>query len=134
MLARIGQLEPLRWISPVIHIATQVFDEIVIAGAGKPGSAAVAAASWIQVVALQDLRLFELEQLASGLGAGEVSAVQLAKELNADIILMDDWKGRQLATESGYAVTGCVGILEELYRDGKIEDLSRCYQIGRAHV
>jgi predicted nucleic acid-binding protein len=63
-----------------------------------------------------------------GLGAGETSAVVLATELHADLVLMDEWKGRRLATESGLAVVGCVGILEELYRRGEIQDLRQVYE------
>ncbi len=61
-----------------------------------------------------------------GLGAGEVSAVFLAKEIRADLTLMDEWKGRRLASEAGLAVVG-VGILEELYRQGEIKDLRQNY-------
>lgn len=64
----------------------------------------------------------------SGLGAGETSSVLLAKEIGADLVLMDEWKGRRLAKELGLAVAGCVGILEELYRRGEIEDLRQAYE------
>jgi predicted nucleic acid-binding protein len=63
----------------------------------------------------------------SGLGAGEISAIFLAKELSADLILMDEWKGRRLAIEEGVAVVGCVGILEELFRHGDISNLRQVY-------
>jgi predicted nucleic acid-binding protein len=70
-----------------------------------------------------------------GLGAGEVSAVFLAKELSADLTLMDEWKGRRLATEEGLAVVGCIGILEEFYRRGEIKDLRATYQeLLRQHI
>ncbi len=64
----------------------------------------------------------------TGLGAGEISAVFLAKELTADLILMDEWKGRKLAVEEGLAVAGCIAVLEELYRRGDIKDLRDAYQ------
>jgi predicted nucleic acid-binding protein len=54
--------------------------------------------------------------------------VLLAKELQADLVLMDEWKGRRLATESGLAVVGCIGILEELYRREEITDLREAYE------
>ena len=59
---------------------------------------------------------------------GEVGAVLLAKDLGADLTLMDEWKGRRLAIEAGLAVVGCVGILEELYRRREIQDLRQVYQ------
>lgn len=63
-----------------------------------------------------------------GLGAGETSAVQLAKELGIELVLMDEWRGRRLAKQAGLAVVGCVGILEELYRRGTLADLRQAYQ------
>jgi len=62
------------------------------------------------------------------LGAGEVGAIFLAKELPADLTLMDEWKGRRLAAEEGLAVVGCIGILEELYRRGVLKDLRQIYK------
>jgi predicted nucleic acid-binding protein len=54
--------------------------------------------------------------------------VLLAKELTADLILMDEWRGRKLAIDEGLAVAGCIAILEELYRRGDIRDLRRVYR------
>jgi predicted nucleic acid-binding protein len=113
---------------PMVLIPAEVYNEVVIAGAGRPGATAVAKADWIRVSAVQDTEGLAQAISRTGLGAGEVSAVLLAKELTADLILMDEWKGRKLAIEEGLAVAGCVAILEELYRRGHVEDLRRIYQ------
>ena len=101
---------------------------MVIAGAGLPGAAAVSNAEWIHVSPIQDSENLAKTILRVGLGAGEVSAVFLAKELKADLVLMDERRGRKLAKEEGLSVAGCVGILEELYRRGEIADLRQAYQ------
>ena len=46
------------------------------------------------------------------LGAGECEAISLAKEINADLILIDDKKARQAAIERGLSVAGTLNILE----------------------
>jgi predicted nucleic acid-binding protein len=46
------------------------------------------------------------------LGAGECEAISLAKELNADLILIDDRKARLAAIERGLTVAGTLNILE----------------------
>ncbi len=46
------------------------------------------------------------------LGAGETEAISLAKEINADLILIDDKKARQAAIERGLKVAGTINILE----------------------
>jgi uncharacterized protein len=43
--------------------------------------------------------------------AGEAEAIQLAKELRADRLLIDDFKGRQLAAREGVKVIGVLGVL-----------------------
>lgn len=127
-LARIGQLESLHRLHEAVHIPTEVYNEVVIAGAGMPGAAAVSKADWIHVTAVRDAENLAKMISKTGLGAGETSAVFLAKELAADLTLMDEWKGRRLAMQEGLAVVGCVGILEELYRRADIKDLRQCYQ------
>jgi uncharacterized protein len=115
-LARVGQLESLGKLFAVVHISNEVYSEVVIAGAGKPGALAVSKADWIRVFPVKDRQALAEATVAAGLGAGETSAVLLAKELQADLILMDEWKGRRMASEAGLSVVGSVGILEELFR------------------
>jgi predicted nucleic acid-binding protein len=126
--ARIGHLDSLHRLYEAVHIPTEVYNEVVIAGAGMPGAAAIAKADWIHVSAVQDTESLAKTILKTGLGAGEISAIFLAKEMAADVTLMDEWKGRRLAIEEGLAVVGCIGILEELYRRKEIKDLREVYQ------
>ncbi len=44
----------------------------------------------------------------------------MATELKADIVLIDEQEGRQLASRTGLAVTGALGILLRAKRDGQI--------------
>ena len=127
-LARLGHLDLLRKLYDVLYISTEVYNEVVVAGAGMPGAAAVSTADWIHVTPVTNAEDLANTTAKIGLGAGEMSAIFLAKELHADLTLMDEWKGRRLASEEGPAVVGCIGILEELYRRGEIKDLRESYQ------
>ena len=127
-LARLGHLDLLRKLYDAVYISTEVYNEVVIAGAGMPGAAAVAKADWIHVTPVGNTEDLAKTMVKIGLGAGEVSAVFLAKELRADITLMDEWKGRRFAVEEGLTVVGCIGLLEELHRRGEIKDLRGNYQ------
>jgi len=51
--------------------------------------------------------------LHPNLGLGEREAIALAKELNAVELLIDEQLAREFAVQSGLAVTGTVGVLEE---------------------
>ncbi len=58
------------------------------------------------------LRTVSAVDVTITLGAGECEAISLAKEINADLILLDDKKARQAAIERGLNVAGTLNILE----------------------
>jgi predicted nucleic acid-binding protein len=125
--ARIGQLATLPKLFGNIYASLEVYSEVVIARAGMPGALSISTAEWIHVAPVRDAEALAEMISKTGLGAGETSAVVLAKEIHADLVLMDERKGRRLATQQGLAVVGCVGILEGLYRRGEIKDLRQAY-------
>ncbi len=55
------------------------------------------------------------------LDAGETEAIILAKQKKADLLLMDEKKGRLTAKEQGLVVMGVLGILELANRQQKID-------------
>lgn len=61
------------------------------------------------------------------MGDGERSAILLAREIAADLLLMDEWKARRIAQAAGLSVVGCIGILEAGVRMGKVPDLRLAY-------
>jgi len=46
------------------------------------------------------------------LDSGEHEAILLTQEIQADLLLMDDWEGRREAERRALAVTGTLGILD----------------------
>ncbi len=56
--------------------------------------------------------------------AGEAEAIQLAIDLKADYLLIDERRGRQIATARGLTVIGTLGILIESHRQGRIQNPS----------
>ena len=61
------------------------------------------------------------------LGAGEREAISLAKELNANLVLIDDRKARKMAIERGLNVAGTINILESASKR-EFVDLSNAFQ------
>jgi hypothetical protein len=113
-LARIGRLDLLSKLYPRVCVSVEVYKEVVTKGSGLPGAQQVAAAQWIEVREIRDSAATVKAIEQTGLGAGEVSAVILAKEISAELILMDEIRGRKFARASGFEVIGCIGILEIL--------------------
>jgi predicted nucleic acid-binding protein len=53
--------------------------------------------------------------------------ILLAKSLEADLVLLDEWKARRVAQGAGLSVVGCLGILESGARRGLVPDLRQAY-------
>ncbi|HAA12527.1 MAG TPA: DUF3368 domain-containing protein [Cytophagales bacterium] len=73
--------------------------------------------SWIEVLAPQDEEAIQ----SMDLDLGEAQAIQLALELEAGLLLIDERKGRALAKALGIRITGIVGILLEAKTMGLVE-------------
>lgn len=55
------------------------------------------------------------------LGAGECDAILLAQELRADLLLMDDWAGRQAAEQRALPVIGTLRVIESAAERGLLD-------------
>ena len=64
---------------------------------------------WLRIETAQDSPLLKI--LLLQLHSGEAEAIALATDLKADIVLIDEQEGRQLASKAGLAVTGVLGVL-----------------------
>jgi predicted nucleic acid-binding protein len=55
---------------------------------------------------------------------GEAAAISLALELKADLLLIDETKGRKAATERHIRLTGTLGVVQRASKSGfvKLED------------
>ena len=61
---------------------------------------------------------------------GEWEAIELAKEIHANLLLIDDRAGVQTARELGFTVTGTLGVLVEAAASGLIEIEKALEQLG----
>jgi len=61
-------------------------------------------------------------ELAKRLDCGEAEAIQLAADLGADFLLMDERSGRRIATARGLTVIGALGILLVSYGQGLLQN------------
>jgi uncharacterized protein len=74
--------------------------------------------SWTRVVAARDENAVEV--LRDQLDPGEAEAIVVAGELAADLLLVDETRGRRVAMERGLEVTGLLGVLAEAKARGLI--------------
>ncbi len=119
-LAKIGKLYILRELFKEIIIPKAVWNEVVVKGKGKPGAEEVEKAEWIKVREVKD-RL-SVEVLKGEIEIGEAEAIILAKELNADLLIMDEKIPRIIAESIGLRVIGSLAILYIAKKRGLIKE------------
>lgn len=109
-LAAVGQLGLLQQLYSNILIPQAVYDEMVGIGKTVPGAVEVQTLSWIQTQPVTDTkRVAELQQ---DIHLGEAEAIVLV-ELGAELLIIDDRRGRVMASQCGLRVTGVMGVLLE---------------------
>lgn len=128
VLAKLDCFDLLNRLFPRVYISAEVHHEVVIAGAGLPGSSEVSKAEWIEVKAVKNPAGAYSAQRKYGLGPGEMSTILLAKELGANPVLLDDYRARKVAKAEGLGVMGSVGLLETFYLRRYLTDLRSVFQ------
>jgi predicted nucleic acid-binding protein len=118
-LSEVGLLHLLRDLYGVVIVPREVYQEVVVRGEGQPGAAEVAACGWIQVSDGSQTNPLRAGLMAE-LDAGESAAITLALERSADLVLLDERKGRRVARRLGLLVRGTLGILVEAKKRGHV--------------
>ena len=108
-LAIIGHLNLLQELFVHITVPQEVFRELTVEGAGKPGADLVTHAKWIHVASVSNREL--CHALNRELDLGESAAIALALEQGADLVLLDETDARNVAEFHGLRKTGVLGIL-----------------------
>ncbi len=108
-LAAIGQLELLRHLYGTIIIPHAVYHEVAVKGDKQAGAAEIQTWQWFESRLAQDRAL--VRRLEQQLDAGEAEAIALAIEMRADLLLLDERRGRAIARQLGVTVTGLLGVL-----------------------
>ena len=117
-LAAVDQLVLLQQLYAKVIIPQAVYEELVIGGE-QPGSAEVQTFGWIETKSVTDQTL--VTALLGELDKGESEAIALAKELQAERLLLDERRGRAVAFRFGLRVTGVLGVLIEAKRKGHLQ-------------
>lgn len=120
-LAAIAQLDLLQQLYSRIIIPTAVYNEMVGINNNVPGAVEVQTLPWIQMQAVVDYqRVTLIQETRTNIDLGEAEAMVLAMDINADILLMDERRGRALAISYGLNVTGLLGVLLQAKRNSII--------------
>lgn len=117
-LGAVHQLNLLQQLYGNIIIPEAVNLELTGVGTPVPGTVEVQTFEWIETRRVANRNL--VTQLQQELDDGEAEAIALAIELNANRLLIDERRGRIVASRLGVKFTGVLGILIVAKRQGLI--------------
>lgn len=121
-LLLIDCIDILRYLYTRIVIPEEVFRELTALGAPSQVAAWIRTQpAWVDVRSVPVGDPLRLEVSESGLGAGEVAAIQLALAERNSLLLIDEAAGRTVASRLGVANTGTLGVLLAGAREGMID-------------
>lgn len=130
MIVVVADTSPLNYLIQIncAHLLPALYERvfvpsIVIEELGHPRGAPSVRAWLTQIPPwlIVELVTEEADARLSRLDPGERQAIQLAKQENADLLLMDEKLGVRIAREQGLAVTGTLGVLVHARRRGLVD-------------
>lgn len=86
-----------------------VYRELLGKGARKPGSREIKEADWIRTERVKARKV--VERLRRRLHLGESEVIVLAKDIDADLMILDDEEARKIAEAEGLKVIGGLSLL-----------------------
>jgi predicted nucleic acid-binding protein len=108
-LLNIDRLDILTNLFSLVYLPQMVYDEVVIE------EQIVIDESFFVVKKIEDKKLYKI--LSKSLDAGECEAIVLAKEMDLSLII-DEKKGRKIASNFGINIFGFIGLLILNYKNG----------------
>ena len=112
-LAAIGHLQLLPQLYNQVTIPEAVYRELVDIDPPVPGTLEVQTSCWLEVRQVANRKVVERLQNEVRLDPGESEAIALALDLRAELLLIDERRGRAEANRLGLRITGLLGILIE---------------------
>ena len=110
-LLAVNHLHLLKDLYGLVIIPEGVRSELLRVESRRPEIQNLLSEKWLQIKPITDQELFK--KIFANLDHGESEAITLGLELHADLILIDEIKGRRMAKSYDLQVTGLLGVLME---------------------
>lgn len=134
-LLKINRLNLLEKLFGEVLIPQAVFNELTVDERFSLEADQIKRESFIAVKPVNNPESASILKRATGLDQGESEAIVLTDELQEDLLLMDEAKGRNVSTQMGIKIMGTIGILMAAYEVREcIDGLQRAGRhIGQRH-
>ncbi len=111
-LMKDNRLGILKKLFKEIVIPEAVYNELTSNQSFPEETAIISACDFIKTVTIEDKKLIDVFQRITGLDSGESEAIIYSDENKADLLMMDEAKGRNVAKQMDIRVIGTLGILQ----------------------
>ncbi|MCD8018901.1 MAG: DUF3368 domain-containing protein [Clostridiales bacterium] len=130
-LLKIHHLDLLYHLFGEIWIPRAVYQELTFNKKFRQEAEQIINSEYIKKVTVEDARFVNRFRQKNGLDIGESEAIILSDEYKADILLMDEVKGRKVAKQMGLQVMGTIGILMAAFDERLLssEDMEQCIKV-----
>ncbi len=127
-LLKINRLDLLEKSFGEVLIPNAVYEELTADKRFIEEANTVKDAPYIKPVPVSNPEAVRILRMATGLDQGESEAIVLTDERKADILLMDEAKGRAISGKMGITVMRTIGILISAYEENLItsEEVRKC--------
>lgn len=110
-LMKASRLDVLQQLFGEVLIPTAVFNELTSNDSFQEEAQQIRNCPFIRVVSVSETKAVDVLRRSTGLDLGESEAIVFADDNNANVLLMDEAKGRQVAKAMGLFIMGTVGVL-----------------------
>ena len=114
-LLKINRIDLLEKLFGDVLIPQAVFDELTVNERFRLEADEIRQKKFIVVKPVNNPESASILKRAAGLDQGESEAIVLSDELKADLLLMDEAKGRNVSAQMGLRIMGTIGILMAAY-------------------
>ena len=127
-LLKIKRLDLLEKSFGEVLIPNAVYEELIADERFMDEAKTIRESSYVKNVSVSNPEAVRILRMATGLDRGESEAIVLTDELKADILLMDEAKGRKISGQMGIRIMGTIGLLINAYEDRLItaEEARKC--------
>ena len=142
-LLKINRLDLLKKLFGDVLIPQAVFDELTDDERFRLEADQIREKKFIVVKPVNNPESTNILKRATGLDQGESEAIVLTDELKADLLLMDEAKGRNVSAQMGLRIMVTIGILMAAYEEDELssDEVRECIaglqhagrHIGQSH-
>lgn len=129
-LLKIDRISLLENLFGQVLIPQAVFNELTADERFKLEAEQIRRKHFIKVKAVKNPESASILKRATGLDQGESEAIILTDEQNADVLLMDEAKGRAVSFQMGFKIMGTIGILIAAYEENELtgDEVRKCVE------